>query len=59
MTSRMPVFCWKEFLQLKSLKVLRRRLEVVFLNFFTEIPHWDTTVSKTHKVSALKEPVED
>lgn len=42
-TPRMPVFCWKEFLELQSPREGHGRLEVVFIYYFTEIPHWGYT----------------
>lgn len=59
MTFRMPVFCWKEFLELKSPRVGHRRPQVVFTDFFTEIPHQGYHSEQSYTVSALKEPVED
>lgn len=46
-------------MELQSPREGHRRLEAVFIDFFTEILHWGYHSEKTHKVSALKELVAD
>lgn len=46
-------------MELQSPREGHRRLEVDFIDFFTEILHWGHHSEKTHNVSALKELVAD
>lgn len=61
-TPRMPIFYWKEFLELNWEKGPERDIgSRRWSSFLSSLKYHtgDTTVSKTDKVSAVTEPVED